>query len=109
MFSQKDVKIEKAREEEEAFFSDVSGFSFARKEEREIVIELWEDNIPIYEIFSITRYYTDGWGKVDSLIIIEMAKEKGISISLALDYFMYIYGSYQKTITPKKEVEKGEE
>jgi hypothetical protein len=40
-----------------------------------------------------------------------MAKEKGISVSLALDYFMYIYGSYQKTITPKKEEkeDKGEE
>ena len=71
-------------------------------EDEIITFYLWEGLKPIFDIYTIvTNYVVNEFHSLDSLVLIELIKDKGLNISDSLSSIPYIHSGYLKIVTPK--------
>jgi hypothetical protein len=69
------------------------------REDIEEYIYLWESNTDIFDIYTIVKNYLHEYYVIDSLLLIELIKEKGLKVSDSLNSISYIHSSYVNVIS----------
>ena len=61
----------------------------------------WKSNSPYLELFDIAKLYTNEWGILNPSVIIELAKEKNLSLTNTLSFIPLIKAGYD-SMKPEK-------
>jgi len=67
---------------------------------------LWTSNQTTFNIYKTARFYSDEKYKLDSQVIIEMAKESSANVSKILSDIIYIHSGYVNVILDNQKEEE---
>jgi len=56
---------------------------------------LWKSNVPYLKLFNAAKYYTNEWGILNPIVIIELAKEANLQLINSLSFIPLIKAGYE--------------
>ncbi len=99
--------VKKAKEKEESFSEAFPMFDMEEDEEETVeeFFFLWDSNLKIYNIFQLLLPFLGEYYALapTSQLLIELAKEEGLKLSLAISHISYIHNGYASTVLKNKD------
>lgn len=62
---------------------------------------IWKSNVPYLKLYNIAKFYTNEWGILNPVVIIELAKEFGLKLEYTLNFIHLIRCGYE-SMKPEK-------
>jgi hypothetical protein len=88
-----------------AFSHQIKKERITQEEDKVIEIELWESNIPYFDLFYILRDYLKEYYAIDTYVLIKLIDGRGLNLEEALTCVAAIHNAYVNKIAPTTEPE----
>lgn len=106
MASREDTPLANKRKETDDYFAAfLHQPPKAQGQSEDIIfdIELFDSNIPIYQLYSVLRNYFGQYYSIDTQLMLKIIESRQLDLETALKYIPYIHGAYVDIVFPSPE------
>ena len=102
----KEYELEETRKAEEEHLDAFPGLSYDDEPEEveveQMIIFLWEDALPFYDLYNILRDFLTKEYAIDTALMLRLIDEEKLDLKDSLRYIPYIHSGYISSILPKR-------